>query len=288
MNRHGRLLRLCFLCIPLAYLASQFAFPLISGVVMSFQAGGLSLANYRFVLHDRLFWQACANNLVVAGLSLGLEFALGLSFALLLGSMRGVSIVTEIAILLPFLIPEIVFLSVARYILLPRGYLNGALLAAGLGGVGWLDPGSRMALASVIVVDAWHVTPVVTLLLLGGLQTIPAELYEAARLDGAGALARLRYVTLPFLRPALFAALLLRGVDALRIFSTVLGLTGAVGPPVLSTYAYQLWSDALEPQIAMAASVMLALLITLLSLAVLVLRRRAGGAGEPSWDYLAA
>jgi ABC-type sugar transport system permease subunit len=201
-------------------------------------------------------------------------------------SPGGVSIVTEISILLPFLIPEIVFLSVARYILLPRGYLNGALLAFGFNGVGWLNPGSWLALLSVIVVDAWHVTPVVTLLLLGGLQTIPAELYEAARLDGAGTFARLRHVTLPFLKPAMFAALLLRGVDALRIFSTVLVLTGAEGAPVLSTYAYQLWSDALEPHIAMAASVMLALLITLLSLAVTGLRPRAGARGEASWEYL--
>jgi ABC-type sugar transport system permease subunit len=288
MNQFGRLLKLVFLCVPLAYLASQFALPLVSGIVMSFAAGGFSLANYGFVLHDPLFWRAWANNLILPALSLCLEFVLGLLFALLLSSARRVSIVTEISILLPFLIPEIVFLSIARYILLPRGYLNGALFSAGFGGAGWLNPGSGLALASVIVVDAWHVTPVVTLVLLGGLQTIPAELYEAAHLDGAGAVARLRHVTLPFLKPALFAALLLRGVDALRIFSTVLVLTGAEGTPVLSTYAYQLWSDALEPRVAMAASVMLALLITLLSLAVLVLRRRAGARGEGSWEYLAA
>ena len=287
-NRRGRLLNLCFLWLPLAYLAAQFAFPLASGLVMSLNAGGPSFANYSFVLHDRLFWHACSNNLIVAGLSLCLEFSLGLLFALLLHATRGRSLLVEISVLLPFLIPEIVFLSIARYILLPRGYLNGALLSVGLDGLGWLNPGSWLALLSVIVVDAWHVTPVVTLLLLGGLQTIPSELYEAAYLDGAGPVARLRYVTVPLLRPALFAALLLRGVAALRIFSTVLVLTGAEGAPVLSTYAYQLWSDALEPQIAMAASVMLALFIAALAAVVLGLRRRSGGRAETSWEYLTA
>jgi ABC-type sugar transport system permease subunit len=157
---------------------------------------------------------------------------------------------------------------------MPRGYLNGALRLAGVAPLPWLVPGSPLSFATVILVDAWHVTPVVMLIIVAGLQTIPPELYEAARLDGAGTFATFRHITLPLLAPAMLAALVLRGIDAMRIFSTTLVLTGVEGVPVISTYAYNLWTDAQEPRLAMAASVILALLIVLIALAgFLVLRR---------------
>src|SRR5260370_39251468 len=90
----------------------------------------------------------------------------------------------------------------------------------------WLSQRIQLAYFTFIVVDARHITPVVMLRVMAGLQTIPAELYEAARLDGAGTFATFRFVTLPMLMPAIVGALILRGIDALRIFSTVLVLTG--------------------------------------------------------------
>src|SRR6185369_8401608 len=97
---------------------------------------------------------------------------------------------------------------------------------------------------TVIAVDAWRMTPVVFLILLGALAAIPEEIAEAARLDGARGWRRLLWVTLPQLAPALLAAVLLRGLDALRIFATPMVLTGVEGVPVLSTYSYHLWSDS--------------------------------------------
>ena len=122
------------------------------------------------------------------------------------------------------------------------------------------------------MVDAWHVTPVVFLMLLAGLSAIPDEIEEAARLDGAGRLARLRFITLPLLRPAMLAAVLLRGLDALRIFATPLVLTGVEGVPVLSTYAYHQWSDYGNDAAAAAAATTLAVLSLLVCLPLL--RRR--------------
>jgi multiple sugar transport system permease protein len=116
------------------------------------------------------------------------------------------------------------------------------------------------------------VTPVVFLLLLAGLAAIPDDVQEAARMDGAGSIRRLWFVTLPLLRPALFAALLLRGVDALRMFATPLVLTGVEGVPVLSTYAYHQWSDYGHDMAAAAAACVLALLSVTLTLPLL--RRR--------------
>ena len=114
------------------------------------------------------------------------------------------------------------------------------------------------------------------LMLMAGLQTIPPELYEAARLDGAGPIAAFRYITLPMLAPAIAGAIVLRGIDALRIFSTVLVLTGPDAGPVLSTYAYGQWSDAQAPRVAMAAAMVLALVVTIFAL--------GGGAAVRRWS----
>ncbi len=203
------------------------------------------------------------------------EFVIGLTLALTLSARHGrIAAVADIAAILPFAIPEIVLLAVARYIFMPRGYFNGALRAARRRArcPGWCRVRS-LSFVTVILVDAWHVTPVVMLILVAGLQTIPPELYEAARLDGAGTVAIFRHITLPLLAPAMLAALVLRGIDAMRIFSTTLVLTGVEGVPVISTYAYHLWTDAQEPRLAMAASVILALLIVLTALAGLAIRR---------------
>jgi trehalose transport system permease protein len=242
--------------------------------VLSFDHHGLSLANYKFLFHDSMFLRALANNLLVPIGSLVIEFVLGLALALTLTARRNRSALIETAAILPFAIPEIVILTLARYIFMPRGYLNGALVMTGMHPLPWLSPHSALAMFTVILVDAWHVTPVVMLMLMAGLQTIPIELYEAARLDGAGTLATFRFVTLPMLLPAIVGALILRGIDALRIFSTVLVLTGPEGVPVLSTYSYSLWDDAQKPHEAMAAAMILALMVTLIGVGGLALARR--------------
>lgn len=233
------------------------------------------LANFTQLADDPLFWRALRNNLLLPLFSVAVELALGLALALFLvlrfpgrGALRAL-------VVLPFALPEIVVLTIMRAIFAPRGYANAALGAAGVGALDWLAPGHPLAWLTVVLVDAWHVTPVVFLILLAGLSGIPQELREAAQLDGAGTLARLRLIILPLLRPALLAAVLLRGVDALRIFATPLVLTGVEGVPVLSTYAYHQWSDYGSDAIAAAAASVLALLSVLLTLPLLRMRAEA-------------
>jgi ABC-type sugar transport system permease subunit len=278
MNRASKKLRTIFLIAPAAFMTLVLVIPAIEGVVLSFDACGPSLRNYAVLLRDPMFAAALLNNLIVPVGSLALELVLGLLLALHLTARRRPHAAVEVAAILPFAIPEIVLLTIARYLFMPRGYVNGFLAAAGTGAFPWLEPGRALALVTVMLVDAWHVTPVVMLILLAGLQGIPAEVYEAAQLDGAGALATFRHITLPLLTPAIVAAIVLRGVDALRIFSTTLVLTGAEGVPVLSTYAYQMWTDAQEPRVAMAASVVLAIIITILGLVGAAMARRFGAA----------
>jgi len=274
VNAAAKRLRTIFVVVPCLFMVALLLLPALNGLVLSFDHHGLSLANYKFLFHDSMFWRALANNLLVPIGSLVIEFVLGLALALTLTARRNRSALIETAAILPFAIPEIVILTLARYIFMPRGYLNGALAVTGMHPLPWLSPHSSLAMFTVILVDAWHVTPVVMLMLMAGLQTIPIELYEAARLDGAGTLATFRFVTLPMLLPAIVGALILRGIDALRIFSTVLVLAGPEGVPVLSTYSYSLWDDAQKPHEAMAAAMILALMVTLIGLGGLALARR--------------
>jgi len=274
VNAAAKRLRTIFVIVPCLFMVALLLLPALNGLVLSFDHHGLSLANYKFLFHDSMFLRTLANNLLVPIGSLVIEFVLGLALALTLTARRNRSALIETAAILPFAIPEIVILTLARYIFMPRGYLNGALAITGMHPLPWLSPHSSLAMFTVILVDAWHVTPVVMLMLMAGLQTIPIELYEAARLDGASTLATFRFVTLPMLLPAIVGALILRGIDALRIFSTVLVLTGPEGVPVLSTYSYSLWDDAQKPHEAMAAAMILALMVTLIGLGGLALARR--------------
>lgn len=274
MNARARNLRTAFVVIPAVFMLATLVLPALGGLVGSFDYHGPSLRNYSVLAHDPMFWRAVIDNLVLPIASLILELAIGLGLALMLTARTRRSPIVEIAAILPFAIPEIVILTIARYLLMPRGYVDGALGAAGLHGVAWLSPRGSLAMLSVAVVDAWHVTPIVMLMLMAGLQTIPRELYEAARLDGAGRLAAFRHVTLPMLAPAIVGATVLRGIDALRIFSTVLVLTGPEAVPVLSTYSYGQWSDAQAPRVATAAAMVLALVVTIFALGGAIAARR--------------
>jgi multiple sugar transport system permease protein len=260
----------------LAFLALFLVYPTLYAVRMAFTDGVTgafpSMENFRLLWRDQLFWRAMVGNVVIPLASVVIELVLGLALALLLmhrfPGRRGLRAV----VILPFALPEIVFLTVMRYAFAPRGYLNGLLSAAGIGPIDWLAPGSVMAYATVIAADAWHVTPVVFLIMLAALTAIPDEIGEAARLDGAGAWARLRRITLPLLLPAIIAAVLLRGLDALRMFATPLVLAGVEGVPVLSTYAYHQWSDYGDDGAAAATALLLALMS--LCLTAPLLRRR--------------
>jgi len=258
------------------YLAAFLAYPALVAVRLAFTdaTGGAfpSLASFRVLVSDELFWRAVAGNLVVPAATVALEVVAGLALALALAWRFPGRRLVRAAVVVPFALPEIVFLTVARSLLGTRGYANGALAAAGLPAVDFLAPGTALSYATVVAVDAWRTTPVVFLILLGALAAIPEEIGEAARLDGARGFRRLAFVTLPLLGPALAAAVLLRGLDALRIFATPMVLTGAEGVPVLSTYAYHQWSDYGDDGAAAAAAMALALIAVVASIPLL--RRR--------------
>ncbi len=188
-------------------------------------------ANYAEALDDRRFVGAVGRTLCFVVVSVSLELALGLVFALALdGARRGTTLVRTAA-LLPWAMPTVVTALIWRFLFEPpEGLAQRAATLAGIGDPSfvWLaDPVA--AWVPVILADVWKTTPFVTVLLLAGLQSIDDSLYEAARADGAGAWDRFRHVTLPLLRPALFVAVLFRTLDGLRVFDLVYVLTGG-GP----------------------------------------------------------
>jgi ABC-type sugar transport system permease subunit len=261
----------------LAYLALFLAYPTAYAVKLAVTDASdgtwPTLINFRVLAADGLFWRALVGNAVLPVLTVGLELVAGLALALLLSAQLPGRRILRAAVVIPFALPEIAFLSIMRNVFAPRGYANALLVATGLPSVDWLVPGRLSSFATVVMVDAWHTTPVVFLIVLGALAAIPEEVHEAARLDGARNVRRFLHVTLPLLGPALAAAILLRGLDAARVFATPLVLTGVEGVPVLSTYAYHQWSDYGNDGAAAAAASVLALLAVAASLPLL---RRGG------------
>ena len=147
------------------------------------------------------------------------------------------------------------------------GVANWILGLLGIKGMLW-EAGPRSALFSLVLVDIWEWTPFMFLILLAGLQAIPTDPYEAAKVDGATWLQELRHITFPFLTPAVLIAVLLRLMDTLRIFDQVFVMTGG-GPAnsteTLSLYVYQTGFRFFDVGYATAMSFILLVVTTVIS-----------------------
>ncbi|GAB4258378.1 MAG: sugar ABC transporter permease [Deferrisomatales bacterium] len=203
----------------------------------------VGLANYRELLRDPIALRSLGNTLAFVALSTALELALGLGIALVIHRRFPGRGAVRAAVLVPWAIPTVVSSQLWRFLCNDQyGLIN--YLAFGVETAryrAWLaDP--LWAFAAIVVADVWKTSSFAGLLLLAGLQTIPDELYEAARVDGAGVWQRFRRVTLPLLRPALLVALLFRTMDAFRVFDLVFVMTQG-GPAdatnVLQFYGYK-------------------------------------------------
>lgn len=258
--------------MPLALYLLGFTFvPVLSTLLLAFrdsennwtwQAFGTIRTHFQF-------GEAVVNTLVITGVSLSLELCLGLTLAVLLNRRFRAQGVMRVLLLMPLGMPTIVAASSMRYVFGTAGYLNECLYRLGLSATPIDWTGSRwLALLTVSVADAWKVTPLVMLILLAGLQAIPRDVYEAAHTDGAGPWRQFCAITLPLLRPALSMALIIRGVDAFRIFALPLALVGR-HLPVLSTYAYVEYMEYGNPHTAAASSTLLLLMIMITVVAYL-------------------
>jgi multiple sugar transport system permease protein len=238
-----------FLLPALAYLLLLGLFPLLLSIYLvfgSWQAGSreidfVGLDNIRRLANDERFWHALRLTLAYVAVAAALELVLGFVVALALQAATRGRGGLRLLFALPMLLPPIAVSFTWRMLFdFNRGPINFFLEGIGLGPVAWLA-GQRSAPLSLVLVDVWQWTPFITLAALAALESLPTELYEAARVDGATAWTLLRDITFPLVRPYLVAVVLLRAIDAFKIFDTVYILTGG-GPgtatEVLSFYAY--------------------------------------------------
>jgi multiple sugar transport system permease protein len=268
MKRFGRTLPFVALLGPaLLVLAALALYPVVQVLIDSFchvdYAAGrrtfVGLANYRAVLGDDAFTVGFGNTLRFGIAASLVEVALGFGLALLfVRAFPGRKIALPLAIL-PMMLSTLVCSAIWRNWLNYDGFLNTLLATAGIGGVRWLsDP--HLALWSLMLVDVWQWTPMAFLIVLAGLQSIPQELYESARTDGASEWQCLMHITLPLAAPQIALALLLRSIDTFKLFDKVYALTGG-GPgnatQTLSTYIYDTGFRFFNVGLANAASVLM-------------------------------
>lgn len=247
--REERRLGAGMLAPALAVIALVAAYPICYAIWLSLNeysviTPGLSrfvgLDNYIDALGSAQFWEAMETTILFTVISVGLELVIGLGMALVMHrAFRGRALLRAV-VLVPWAILTVVTAITWRTIFEPElGFVNTMLTALSLpgGDVVWLGE-EGYALAVMIFADVWKTAPFMALLLLAGLQGIPDELHDAAKVDGANAWQRFRSITLPLLVPAITVALIFRTLDALRVFDLPYVLTkGANGTETLSLLA---------------------------------------------------
>jgi multiple sugar transport system permease protein len=247
--REERRLGAAMLTPALAVIALVAAYPICYAIWLSLNeysviTPGLSrfvgLDNYIDALGSAQFWEAMKTTVLFTVISVGLELVIGLGMALVMHqAFRGRALLRAV-VLVPWAILTVVTAITWRTIFEPDlGFVNTALSALSLpgGDVVWLGE-EGYALAAMIFADVWKTAPFMALLILAGLQGIPDELHDAAKVDGANTWQRFRSVTLPLLVPAITVALIFRTLDALRVFDLPYVLTkGANGTETLSLIA---------------------------------------------------
>ena len=280
----GRRAGLLLVAPALAVLAAVTAFPALWVVWLSFQrrvpifgiAQFEGLGNYLFLAADPRFWSAARVTLVFTVASVALELVLGLVVALALaGQRRGLRAGIAL-LLLAWALPAVVTAKLFEWLYNPAaGLVNYLLLGASINWLG--DP--ALALPGLILADVWRTMPFVALLCLARLRGIPAEVYEAARVDGAGPVATLVRITLPLCRQILLIAVLFRTLDALRAFDLMFILTGG-GPAgtteTLTVYAYRSLFQTLHLGLGSAIGVIVFALVMLVAWGYLRALRREG------------
>jgi ABC-type sugar transport system permease subunit len=193
------------------------------------------LSNYSKLFTGNSFIPALEHTVGFTIVSVAVETSIGLALALALNKkFRGRSIVRA-AIFIPWAVPTVVSAELFKEMFTPQsGFVNYILhaLHLPLANTTWLDE-KWTAWTAILIADAWRNTPFIAIVLLAGLQIIPADVYEAARIDGASAWQTFRRITLPMLAPALMVALIFRTLSSFLIFDVVFIMTG--GAPGTST-----------------------------------------------------
>jgi ABC-type sugar transport system permease subunit len=259
-------------------------YPLVRTLIISFFEVQSAVAtvtpfvgfgNYIDALTEAGFWAAMGRTLYFTIVSTGVELVFGLAIAWLLNAKLRFRWLLRAVVVLPWALPTIVNAAMWKGIYNAQyGALNAMLTQLGIidSYQVWLaDPFTALNL--VIIADAWKTTPLVAFFLLAGLTAIPGELYEAAKMDRAGWFRSLRSVTLPLLVPSIALVLVLRTVEAFKVFDIIYAMTRggpANGTQTISFYTYV--TAFSEQNYGMGSAISLIIVMTILALSAIYLR----------------
>ncbi len=229
----------------------------------------VGLENYRTLLSDPAFFAALWKSVLFTVASVALTFGLGMVIALLLNrpNLSGIGL-TRTVILVPLILTPLVIGAMYRFMLeRDNGIINEILALVGLERIPFLAS-NTWAMISVILVDAWQWTPFAVLVLLAGLESLPVEPFEAARMDGASRWGEFWYITMPLLAPVIAVVLLIRTMDAFREFDKIFIMTGG-GPgtatQTLPIFLYRAGFQDFNMGFSAATGVVMLIIVTIVS-----------------------
>jgi multiple sugar transport system permease protein len=246
---------------------------------MPWLSGFTGAGNYVKMTSDPRFWNSLSLTFIYTATTVVLQVAIGLALALLVLRIPQGQALLRIAAILPIVLaPVVVGLFWRTLVLAPDvGLVDVVTRALGLGSHNWLgDP--QLALISVIAIHTWQWTPFAFLVILASLASLPPDVFEAARIDRAGAWQRFRYITLPLIRPAIVIVVIMRTMIALSAFAAIFAATGG-GPgtatEILNLYAYRTSFAELNLGYGAALAVVLLAITSATSIVMFRLRRAA-------------
>ncbi len=260
------------------YILAFTLVPVLQSILLGFTArvGGAfpTLANYEALLSRPDFGLAVLNTVGITLIGVTLELVFGLAIALMLARVFPLRGLFRSIVLTPLGVPTLVAGAAMIYIVGVNGYLNELLFRLGLidAPIYWPQSGPK-GMFVIALADLWKTTPLVVLILLAGLEAIPRDVYEAASVDGASPWRQFWDHTLPLLMPSITMAVILRAIDAFRIFDIALVLAGR-SVPVLSTYVYFEYFFGNLNTAAAAATLLLLLIVVFVAAYMLLVERR--------------
>jgi trehalose transport system permease protein len=262
---------------PFALYVLFFMFvPVVQSIYFSFVREGTreaTLDNYRTIFDRSQFGDAFTNTLGITAMGVAMEMVFGMVIALMLArAFKGRGLFRSV-VLIPLGVPTLVAGAAMLYFIGFNGYLNEILLDLGIIDVPiyWQQSGIR-GMFVIALSDVWKATPLVVLILLSGLESISKDVYEAADVDGANGRQKFFHHTIPLLMPAITMALLLRAIDAFRIFDIAMVIAGQ-SIPVMSSFVYFDYRAG-NTNTASAAAVILLLMIAVFVIAYFLLVAR--------------
>jgi multiple sugar transport system permease protein len=287
LDRRHAWLGVALIAPTLLIFCAVIVYPLVSAIYLSLfsintptlRGHWVGLGNYAYLMQSNEFWVSLRNTFVWTIFTLILQIVLGVLVALMLHQNIWFRSLARSLILFPYFVSTVVAILVWRWLFNDLyGILNHVMLMAGLISMplDWLGSMPN-AMISIVLVGAWKYFPFVVIAVLARLQTIPEPLYEAAKIDGAGSIARFFDVTLPQLKDVLVVVILLRAIWDFKEFDLIYLMTG--GGPIIATQTLPLmvYKDAFGLyDMGRASAVAVSMMIVMLVFMLLYLKAAAG------------